>query len=80
MTPFFAFMMWLFACWVVTIYCDAPLQPAQIEDDLADVDTTDLHRLREMTEAERQQWLNLGSDVVSRAMRLRHVRQGVRRG
>lgn len=53
MTPFLAFMVWLFLCWMVTIYSDAPLQP---------------------------QWADLGSDVVSRAMRMRHIRQGVRRG
>ena len=80
MTPFLAFMMWLFACWVVTIYCDQPLQPVQLQDDIPDVNTTDLHRLREMQEAERQQWANLGSDVVTRAVRKRHIRQAVRRG
>ena len=79
MTPFLAFALWLFACWVVTICLDQPLQPDQLEDDLTDVNTTDLHRFREMAEAERSEWLNLGSDVVSRAVRMRHIRQEVRR-
>ena len=80
MTPFLAFALWLFACWVVTIYCDTPLQPDQVKrDDLTAVNTTDVHRLREMDEAERREWANLGSDVVTRAMRMRHVRQEVRR-
>lgn len=79
MTPFLAFMLWIFACWLVTLYTERPLQPDQLQDSLADVNTTDLHRLREMDEAERQAWADLGSDVISRAVRMRHVRQAVRR-
>lgn len=79
MTAFTAFLLWLFLCWVVTIYCDAPLQPTQLEDDIPDVNTTDMHRLREMAESDRREWANLGSDVVTRAQRMRHIRQAVRR-
>lgn len=79
MSAFTAFLLWLFLCWVVTIYCDQPLQPVQLQDDIPDVNTTDLHRLREIAEADRREWLNLGSDVVTRAQRMRHIRQAVRR-
>ena len=75
-----AFLLWVFACWVVTIYLDQPLQPVQLQDDIPDVNTADLHRLREMDEADRREWANLGSDVVTRAQRMRHIRQAVRRG
>lgn len=80
MSVFTAFMLWLLACWLVTIYVERPLQPAQLQDDIPDVNTTDLHRLREMQAAEREQWIQLGSDVVTRASRMRHTRQAVRRG
>ena len=72
-------MLWVFACWMVTLYTERPLQPDQLQDDLADVDTSDIHRKRVMWEADRQQWLNVKSDVVSKAVRMRHIRQAVRR-
>lgn len=80
LTPFTLFMLWILSCWLVTLYTERPLQPAQLQDDLADVDTTEPHRLREMQEAERQLWADMGSDVVTRAQRMRHIRQEVARG
>lgn len=80
MTPFLAFMCWLFACWMVTILTERPLRSAELQDDIENVNMADTLRLREIADAERREWANLGSDVVTRAVRMRHVRQVVHRG
>lgn len=51
MTGFSVFMLYLLALWVVVMLTERPLQPDQPEDELADVDMTDVHRQRVVREA-----------------------------
>lgn len=51
MTVFTVFMLYLAALWLVVKLTERPLQPDQPEDDLADVDMTDVHRQRVVREA-----------------------------
>lgn len=48
LSAFQAFCFWMVMCWLVYQCRVAPLQPDQLQDDLADVDVDDVHRRREM--------------------------------
>lgn len=52
MTAFEAFMFWLGMCWLVYLCKVEQLQPDQPEDELADVDLSDVHRRRVVAEAD----------------------------
>lgn len=68
MSAFEALMLWMGLCYLVYQCRVEPLQPDRLEDDLTDVDLSDVHRQREIRNAD---WMDrpIVNVVLSRRFR-----------